>query len=209
MKFRRFSAFPCPELAYGCSPVTPCAYADESLRRAAGGMYVVADVVVHGGHEDVRLAVRACLLRRQPRFHWRDESEAQRERMLAAFVDLSVAGRIYVHEPLERRGDVRARALCLNALLWDLWQGHVDGLVLESRQEHGDYRDRQTIAHAQRACRASPTLHYGFERPHEEPLLWLADAIAGAATASLVEGADYLKQLGDEVHRTDVRPRPL
>jgi hypothetical protein len=170
-------------------------------------MYVIAAVVVPRRHDDVRAAVRACLLRRQPRFHWRDESEAQRERMLAAFVDLSLRGHIYVCEPLAPRGDVRARALCLNMLLWDLWQGRVHDLVLESRQEHGDYRDRQTIAHAQRASLASPTLHYGFQRPHEEPLLWLPDAIAGAATASLAEGADYLKELGDAVRRTDVRSR--
>jgi hypothetical protein len=127
--------------------------------------------------------------------------------MLEMFVRLSLESSIYVHEPLASRGDGRARSLCLNALLWDLWQRRVDELVVESRQEHGDYRDRQTIAFAQRARAASPILRYRFERPHHEPLLWLADAIAGAATASLADGAPYLKHLGDRVRRVDVRAK--
>jgi len=86
--------------------------------------------------------------------------------------------------------------LYLKALLWDAGRLGVDDLVLESRQEHNDQKDRQTIMWAQKAGWASADLRYGFARPRDEPLLWVADAMAGAVSADLAEESDsYLKAL--------------
>jgi hypothetical protein len=53
-------------------------------------------------------------------------------------------------------------------------------LILESRQERNNQRDRRRIMAAQRAGKASVELTYRFGLPSSEPLLWLADAVASA-----------------------------
>lgn len=180
------------------------AFVDESMRLGAGGLYVVAAVVVADDVDIARQAARSVLVRRQQRFHWRNESEARRQVMLELMSGLDIEARVYVREPIAPRRQAGARALCLNTLLWDLWQAGVDDLVLESRQVHADGADRRTILAAQRARRASPDLAYRFARAIEEPLLWLADALAGATSAHVADGADYLDRLGGIVTRHDV-----
>jgi hypothetical protein len=182
------------------------AFVDESMRLRVQGLYVVAAVVVIEDVDAARHAARSVLVRRQPRFHWRNESEARRRLMLERMSDLSIDARVYVRDPIAPRRQAGARALCLNALLWDLWQAEVDDLVIETRQPHADAADRRTIVAAQRARRASPTLDYRFDRALDEPVLWMADALAGAAAAQVAEGADYLDLLGGLVTRTDIGP---
>ena len=103
------------------------------------------------------------------------------------------------------RREPRARALCLNALLWDLWADEVDSLVIESRGEHEDRRDRSTIVAAQKSKRAAPTVDYRFERPSNEPMLWWADLVAGA-TASALSGSHLLDASAVRVRHSDVTP---
>ena len=178
------------------------------MRFGGGGLYVVAAVVVVAEDIDAaRRAARSVLVGRQPRFHWRNESEARRFKMLECMRAQDIEGRVYVRESITPRRQARARALCMNALLWDLRQATVAELVFESRQAHGDGADRRTIIAAQRAGRASPELVYRFDRAIDEPLLWMADALAGAASAQVADGADYyLDLLGGIVTRTDIGP---
>jgi len=172
------------------------AYLDESLRQGAGGLYLVAVVVLAETRDlaDAAHRVRGVLLPRQHRFHWHAEGERQRRRMLEQLVALGVEVRAYSTE-LGARSE-RARVLCLNRMLWDLLELGVTELVIESRQEHNDAKDRRTIATAQRLGRAPRQLLYRFERPHAEPLLWLPDAAAGALAAAVAgETEVYLKHL--------------
>lgn len=181
------------------------AFVDESLRLGAGGLYVVAAVVVAENIDAARHAARSVLVRRQPRFHWRNESEARRRSMLERMRGIGIEARVYVCQPIAPRRQSGARALCLNVMLWDLWQAGVDELVFESRQEHGDAADRRTILAAQRARRASQDLTYRFARAIDEPVLWMADALAGAATAQIADGPAYLDRLADIVIRHDMK----
>ena len=94
--------------------------------------------------------------------------------------------------PTPTRRQARARALCIRNLLWDAPDEGIEELVVESRQERNDRKDRQTIIQAQKAGWASESLRYRFTRPKEEPLLWLPDSIAGALSASrAAEGDAY------------------
>jgi hypothetical protein len=86
------------------------------------------------------------------------------------------------------------RSRLLGQLLEGLPPAVVDVLI-ESRQAHNDRVDRQVIAAAQRAGRASPDLNYRHARPLEEPLLWLADALAGAVMAGVRKDAQYVERL--------------
>jgi len=180
------------------------AFVDESMRLGGDGLYVVAAVVVVRDLDGARRAARTVLVKRQPRFHWRNESEHRRVRMLDAMRAVDADCRVFVRQSIAPRRQTGARALCVNGLLWDLWQSGIDDLVIESRGEHGDAADRRTILAAQRAKRASPALAYRFSRAIEEPILWMADALAGAVTAEMTDGAAYLERLPGIVRRHDV-----
>lgn len=187
------------------------AYVDESLRQGPAGLYVVATVVVTDELDRARDVARSVLLRRQPRYHWRAESEPQRQRMLEAIVGLGVTVRAYACRPVAPSKTERARALCLDRLLWDLHAddelGDVAELVLESRREHNDRKDRKIIAAAQRANRAPAGLRYLHAQPSAEPLLWLPDAAAGAVSAHVAgETSRYLEALGGCVQLVELAP---
>jgi hypothetical protein len=117
--------------------------------------------------------------------------------MLDAMRAAGITTRAY-HTVTGKKKLERARALCLDRVLWDCEKK--SHLVFETRQEHGDAHDQRTILHAQKAGRVAEGLSYLFERPHNEPLLWFADAGAGAVGAALAgKTSDYLDVLGDTV----------
>lgn len=160
------------------------------------GLYVVAAVIVEERQEEARAQARAVLPPKQVRFHWRDEGGARRLAMLGCIVGLGASARGYVHRMADVRRQDRSRALCFKRLLWDLGQAGVGELVIESRREPNDRKDRQTIIWAQKAHIASQALDYRHGLPKEEPLLWFADALAGALRSDEVEGTSYLEEEG-------------
>ena len=174
-------------------------FVDESMRRAPGGLYVLAAVLVPVSQLEARReSARSVLLRRQRRFHWRDETEPQRRKMLAVMVEAGVEV-LACACPVPPRQQ-RARALCVTRLAWGASQRGVGRLVFESREERNCAHDRLTMMRAVKARACPASLVYGFAWPADEPLLWLADAAAGAVAAQLAgEESGYRDQLGDVV----------
>lgn len=179
------------------------AFVDESYRHGPGGTYVLASVVPLTADIDPREAARNLLLPGQRRLHWHDEDERRRAALLGRLGQLNLDCRTYRCPLGPGQREQRARALCLNALVWDLWHEAVDSVVIESRGEHDDRRDRSTIMAAQKARRASPSVAYRFERPSVEPMLWWADVVAGAAAAAL-SGSHLLEASGLQLIQTDI-----
>lgn len=111
------------------------AYVDESVREAAPGLYVLASVAVPGDQaDDVRSALRSGLRHRRPRFHWRDEQDADRQAMAKVASGLRLPSLVAVATPIDPHRSERARRLCLTQLLWELEQRDVLDVVFESRQ---------------------------------------------------------------------------
>jgi len=176
------------------NPTGMHAFVDESLRAAGDGLYMVAAVVVVDGDiEASRRAAQNVLLARQRRFHWRNESERQRLRMLEVISTLDATALAY-SRALRGERQERARALCIERMLWDLREMGVSEVVFESRGR-GNNKDARTIANAQRAGVAAKTMRYRFERPEEEPMLWIPDAVAGAASAQVTGETPYLDRV--------------
>ena len=180
------------------------AYVDESLRLTGEGLYVLAAVVMPDERApEVRAALRAAVPRGLRRYHWRKESTASRTAM-AELVATSGATAIAVHTHVDPRRQERARRRCLARLLWELAQRGDTTLVFETRQR-ADASDRRLIKDAERAGFARGT-RYAFERPEDEPLLWLADAVAGAVTRALGDGDHtYVNVLEDIVALVPLR----
>ncbi|HEY5244898.1 MAG TPA: hypothetical protein VIJ60_04465 [Acidimicrobiales bacterium] len=90
----------------------------------------------------------------------------------------------------------RARARCLTRLLWELGEHGITELIFEGRDEPLNNRDAATIANARRAGQAQERMTFDFGDPRREPLLWLPDAIAGAAGAHIIgEGSEHFLAL--------------
>ena len=59
-------------------------------------------------------------------------------------------------------------------------------LTIESRGQHNDRLDRRTLVQARRDCLIPEDMAYVHRQPGQEPLLWLADALAGAARSGVL-----------------------
>ncbi|MHB8324618.1 MAG: hypothetical protein ACYDHB_09400 [Candidatus Dormibacteria bacterium] len=177
------------------------AYVDESIRMEPP-LYVLAAVLVAPTDEiAARQAMAAFSLpHRAPRFHWHDERENRRLAMLRCLADLRLPIHAYVRPgPVHGQHAGRARSRCLTSLLQDLRLRSVGRLVIESREPHNDRRDARTILGAQQGRLAASSLEFQFARPREEPLLWPADAVAGAVASSRADTGPhpYLELLQD------------
>ena len=170
-------------------------FVDESLRQAPKGLYLLAAAVfLPTAADSVRDEMRHLIPRGQGRFHWHRENEDLRMRMLAYLAGAAMEpARFYVARPIKNSGKAgdRARAKCLERLLWDVRDIETPvTLVIESRQRHNDHKDAKTIANARWKWSPSNRPGYRHCRPETEPLLWAADALAGAASAHLAGHAN-------------------
>ena len=151
------------------------AFVDESTRRR----YILCSIAVNPRDLGAsRRELRAMLLPGQRRLHFVHEASSRRKALLSQMSDMRVRGTIYVCSG----DDTAARKEGLGQLVRDLVSIGGRRLVVESR-EGRDGQDRQTIRAALLATGAKDQLDYKHMRPSEEPLLWVADAIAWAAGA--------------------------
>jgi len=175
--------------------VTIHAFVDESQR----GPYVVCAVLVAPKElAAMRTALRAMLMPGQRRLHFTQERVQRRRGLLSEMAELPFRARIYqskAKEPL-------ARTLAMDALLQDLANLEGRRLVMERREHSQDRRERQQIVKAINTGGAPAGLVYDHLPPHEEPLLWIADAIAWAHGAR-GEWRPRINSMIENVHDLD------
>lgn len=160
-------------------------FVDESERTS----YLVCAVFVapaelHG----VRRLMRQSLRPGERRIHFVKEQPSRRRLLLSALGTTSLRARIY-----SATGPApAARHACIEQLVQDLGsrEGGCTRLVIESRDGR-DEQDRHTIFTSLRAGQGPADLSYEHFRPHEEPLLWPADAICWAYGA----GGDWRRRV--------------
>lgn len=119
----------------------------------------------------------------EPRVAFIDESnrhlsEGRYGTLLAAVVSTTVA---------RARRIESGRVKTLWRLLAELERLGVRRLVIESRLERNDRRDRREIERAKQSGLCRSDLVYAHHRPTEGPPLWIADAVAGSASAHIFD----------------------
>ncbi len=150
-------------------------FVDESVRRE----YVLCAVRVDPRHlKSARSSVRKLLLGGERRIHFSKESNQRRREVLASFADHGFDVAVYVAPSSDRQ----AREHLLSLLIDDLGS-ELHRLILESR-DAGDAADRRHLIDLHRSGRFPDNATYEHLRPHEEPLLWVADAVAWAYGAA-------------------------
>jgi hypothetical protein len=151
---------------------------DESAHQAAGGVYYVVGAAVVLQATDAVDRLRALVAHRSNAIHWSREGPEMRDRLIGVLADVVVSAKVR-WAPAGRRGQLALRSELLSSIaVWADGEG-IDHLMIESGDESINLRDRQVLARLARH-RCEP---FGFQYDHRtkaEPLLWLADALAGA-----------------------------
>ncbi|MFD7026267.1 hypothetical protein [Promicromonospora sukumoe] len=164
------------------------AWVDESMRAARDGregLYLLAAVVADPeACEVVRETLQMLLLRGARRLHWRDESGERRRKIAAALGALDVAHVVVVGAPIDHRRQERARAICMERLLYELDQLGVREVNLESRHSSLNKRDIRLVDALRLRGSISSGIVVDFALPNDEPMLWAPDAVAGAVSSA-------------------------
>ncbi|NYI06228.1 hypothetical protein [Allostreptomyces psammosilenae] len=162
------------------------AYLDESEpdRRVSPGVYLMAAAVPDPeAVEPVRETLRLLRRPEQRKLHWHAESAKRRREIVEAIVALPALHVVVVLNGQPGESSERRRRKCLRRMAWELDQRDVVELVAEARERKQNGRDLEVF----QALRAERSIRAGLRLFHEpgpsEPLLWIADAIAGAYTA--------------------------
>ncbi|WP_298329228.1 hypothetical protein [Haloactinopolyspora sp.] len=177
--------------------MTWSAYVDESIDDAFGTYVLAAATLDEDGSEDVRDAISA-LARRGRRFHWKDEEHSDRIRAVQLVSTCATLHVVVIGAPMVKQE--RAQRQCLRSLLFHLEAAGVEQVWLESRGNPADARDIGAV----RAFRAQHAIGHAIRVDHAfpstQPLLWVADIVAGAVRAAERGHTTYRLHL-DSVHR--------
>lgn len=155
-------------------------YVDESARDD-NGLCVVAAVVLNDGQASAaRTELAAILPPGAKRLHWNSDSPVVRNQVSQVIQRQAdhVSAYVSYYDSNKRMNDARER--CLMHLIADVGGVPFKTVTLDQRSPHQDTRDR--VLWSQQCVRLRlpnpPTLSHAGSL--SEPLLWLADAAAGA-----------------------------
>ncbi|MFF4828237.1 hypothetical protein ACFY20_35730 [Streptomyces sp. NPDC001312] len=189
---------------------TSRAWSDESFQEHDdAGFYIIAAAVIP---DDAQEYVREEMLRLQARHsstkvHWTKADDAQRGQLSRAVAALDGLHVVAVGAPVRPRRQERARAHCLNLLVCELHGFGVRHLFMEARDPVLNARDVATVQQARYALPKDA----GFRLDHlpgvVEPLLWVADIVAGAVRAEKLGDPQYRDILGERVIDFPVKVR--
>jgi len=162
------------------------AWGDESGSSATRdpGTYVLGAIVIDDSDLDsAREAARQLRGSSETKAHWYGRKSNKRDQISATLASLPIKAIVVVRmsqgtERLERR-----RRKCLEYLLSMLTVDGCQSLTLESRGKKDDERDRALLPMLQAQRRIVATLKLSHASGPGEPMLWLADAVCGAAVA--------------------------
>lgn len=152
---------------------------DEAAPEVNGTMmYLVVGAVMLADEATARAAMLGVTAGRKRLFHWADEGIEKRSAMAAAAAQVGALAHGF-EQACGRRGQEHARKAVLDpALTWAVANGALH-IIIESRSQRQDTRDKATVKATMRRLGVPPNVPRVDWRPKSEPLLWLADATAG------------------------------
>jgi hypothetical protein len=148
------------------------AFVDESIR---GSRYLMACVLVEARHLTHVRRATAALVGTRKRLHFHEELDSTRRRALEVFAALPLHVTVVVCTRGHGVSQFQARDACLAEIVRELQREGVLRLTVESRQDDRD--DQRTIL---RSRAPEPLLTFDHRQGADEPILWVADAVAWA-----------------------------
>lgn len=158
----------------------------------AKGYTMVAAVVVPGDANGLRKEMRGLVLKGQRRIHFTSESDPRRRLILSKLVELEVRAHI-VQSTANKQSDGREE--CLMQLL-DLAADNDYTRIILERDASIEQADRRILYREVSSRGLRDSVAYGHMGAHDEPLLWIADAIAW----SHAKGGDWRRRVEPMVY---------
>lgn len=159
-------------------------FVDESKVK---GYTMAAALVVPNHVTKLRRDVRSLVLPGQRRIHFTKEQPDRRRLILARFAEFGVQSHVF---HCAATNQTVGRAACLTSLVAHAAQHSHNKIVIE-RDESIEKADHQILFREVRRHNLNGVLSYSLESPHQEPLLWVADAIAWSYT----KGGDWKRRV--------------
>lgn len=160
------------------------AFVDESKAR---GLVLACAIVDPATLNDNRKALQALRINGQRRTHFTKESNPRRRKICAALCALDISVAIYDATSIDNPRQGRQAAL--DAVVLDLARIDAAGLTIE-QDDSVVAADRGLLYKAARR-HGIPDLSYRHCRPHEEPLLWVPDAVVWC----YVKGGEWRRRI--------------
>lgn len=168
-------------------------FVDESKTK---GYTMVAAVVATGELTVLRRDVRSLVLPGQRRIHFTKEADDRKRMILSKLVEFGARAHI-LH--CVAKAQARSREACLMGLVTLAKANNHTRIVIE-RDESIELADRRTLFREVKRQGLGETLAYDHQAPHEEPLLWIADAVAWSYT----KGGDWKRRIEPLVVTTEI-----
>jgi hypothetical protein len=161
------------------------ALVDESTPHRPGGVQLVlsAFVLLEDDRIEIRRRVEQITAGRRRPFRWRLEGPRARDAMVSLMNELPAIGISRVRYPVAPRQLERSRSSLFGMLTTDLVAEGVDEVLFESRS-WADHFDRATLANLKADGLVPEDLQVSWP-DKREPLLWIADALAGIVVEHL------------------------
>lgn len=150
-------------------------FVDESKTK---GYTMVAALVVPGDVARLRRDVRSLVLPGQRRIHFTKEQPERRRLILSRLTSFGAKAQVF---HCATKNQALGRNTCIAGIVAHAAQHSHTKIVIE-RDESIEKTDHQTLFREVRRHGLKDTLSYSLEAPYQEPLLWVADAIAWSYT---------------------------
>lgn len=188
------------------------AYVDESMRTFDGETTYYLCAVIDRGVSDAEIVrLRSLMPKGAKKLHWREMGVSLQRDSLEVVGSFPMDVIVISGRPINPRKQERARRKCLEVLLPLLGSAGVGRVVMESRGDALDKRDREmAVSLIRRGWLGGVTLAHS--RGGDEPRLWLPDQILGAQGHVDAKGgarddwAREWRRLEKRVERREISP---
>lgn len=179
--------------------VKSLAWGDESVRHKGipHPMYVMCACTI-ADEDDAREVLKKIKPSGANKLHWRQMTSKDKRKAMATIGTLDSLSFIIASEQINQTSGERARRKCLERLLPLLEQHGVNTLILESRTDAQDQRDRQLLSYM-RTSHILTSIRLNHIRGADEPCLWLPDQILGAYGDTHTGEMDFSDFLNERV----------
>lgn len=183
------------------------AFADESEPQQHGltSYLLAAAIMPCDACECARATMMSLLAKGQRKLHWHSESESRRRKIIAAVVQLDAMHLVVIRPSRSGESAERRRRKCLERFLPELDARDVEDVRFESREAKQNARDRQMLDVLRARHAVSSRIRISHTPGPSEPLLWIADTVAGAVAADRRGNPEYLELLRPKLHIIELK----
>lgn len=165
------------------------AYGDESIQRCCEPKRYLLAATIYSTGPDPTSMLRKAKPAGASKLHWYDLDPRRQSATLNLITGIQQQTTIVAALPLDGTKTERARRKALEALVRSLIERGARKLILESRNDTHDKRDREFLV-SMRSKGEALTFSLDHVPGRDEPLLWVPDQILGAYGEVVTKGAN-------------------